>query len=144
MVTPIRTGVKTWCLGNEMDGPWQAGHVEAAEYARRADQAGKIMKGLDRSIELVACGSSARGMATYLEYDRVTLDYCWEGIDYVSAHRYSMNHKDDTAWYLAEGVEIDRIIDDYSGLFDFVRGKKRASKRVYLSFDEWNVWYKAR
>ncbi len=135
-------GVKLWCLGNEMDGPWQAGHVPAEEYARRADQAGKIMRGLDDTIELVACGSSARGMATYLAYDRITLEYCWDSVSYVSAHRYSQNHRNDTAWFLAEGVEIDRIIDDYAGLFAYVRGMKRSDKEVHLSFDEWNVWYK--
>lgn len=137
-------GVKVWCLGNEMDGPWQAGHVPAEEYARRADQAAKLMRGLDSSIELVACGSSGRGMPTYLAYDRITLEYCWNDIHYISAHRYSENRQDDTAWFLAEGVEIERIIEDYAGLFDYVRGLKRADKRVTLSFDEWNVWYKAR
>ncbi len=135
-------GVKLWCLGNEMDGPWQAGHVPAEEYARRADQAGKIMRGLDDTIELVACGSSGRGMSTYLNYDRVTLEYCWDSVSYVSAHRYSQNHRNDTAWFLAEGVEIERVIEDYAGLFAYVRGMKRSNKRVYLSFDEWNVWYK--
>jgi alpha-N-arabinofuranosidase len=137
-------GVKTWCLGNEMDGPWQAGHVPAEEYARRADQAAKLMRGLDKSIELVACGSSGRGMASYLAYDRVTLEYCWSDVHYVSAHRYSTNYNDDVAWFLAEGVEIERIIEDYAGLFDYVRGLKRSEKRVFLSFDEWNVWYKAK
>ncbi len=136
--------VKTWCLGNEMDGPWQAGHVPAEVYAQRADQAAKLMRGLDRSIELIACGSSGRGMATYLNYDRVTLEYCWNDIHYVSAHRYSENHRNDTGWFLAEGVEIERVIEDYAGLFDYVRGLKRSNKRIYLSFDEWNVWYKAK
>ncbi len=139
---PAPYGAKVWCLGNEMDGPWQAGHVPAEEYARRADQAGKIMKGLDPSIELAACGSSGRMMNTYLSYDRITLEYCWNEVNYVSAHRYSNNNQNDSAWFLAEGVEIDRIVEDYAGLFDFVRGLKRSSKRVYLSFDEWNVWYK--
>lgn len=136
-------GVKLWCLGNEMDGPWQAGHVPADEYARRADQAAKLMRGLDGSIELVACGSSTRGMPTYLAYDRTVLEYCWDAVHYVSAHRYSENRRGDTAWFLAEGVEIDRIIQDYAGLFDYVRGMKRSARRVFLSFDEWNVWYKA-
>ncbi len=141
---PAPYGVKTWCLGNEMDGPWQAGHVPAEEYALRADQTAKLMRGLDNSIELVACGSSGRSLATYLNYDRVTLEYCWNDIHYVSAHRYSSNDRGDTDWFLAEGVEIERIIEDYAGLFDYVRGLKRSNKRVYLSFDEWNVWYKAR
>ncbi len=137
-------GVKVWCLGNEMDGPWQAGHVPAHVYALRADQAGKMMKGLDGSIELVACGSSGRFMRTYLEWDREVLEYCWDGIDYISAHRYSNNDRNDSAWYLAEGVEIDRVIEDYAALLGYVRGVKKSHKRVYLSFDEWNVWYKDR
>jgi alpha-N-arabinofuranosidase len=82
-------------------------------------------------------------MPTYLEYDRVAVDACWDHIDYVSAHRYSENHRNDTAWFLAEGIEIDRIIEDYAGLLTFVRGKRRSKKHVHLSFDEWNVWYKA-
>ena len=137
-------GVKLWCLGNEMDGPWQAGHVPADVYAQRALSAALLMRGLDGSIQTVACGSSARGMSTYLDYDRTVLEYAWDGIDYISAHRYSTNHQDDTPSYLADGVEIDRVLTDYAGLLDYVRGVKKSDKRVYISFDEWNVWYRAR
>jgi alpha-N-arabinofuranosidase len=136
--------IKLWCLGNEMDGPWQAGHVPAAVYAQRAFEASSLMKGLDDRIETVACGSSARGMLTYLEWDRTVLEYCWQTVDYISAHRYSDNSRNDTPWFLAEGVEIDRIIADYAAMIGYVRGLKRSEKRVYLSFDEWNVWYRAR
>jgi alpha-N-arabinofuranosidase len=136
-------GAKLWCLGNEMDGPWQAGHVPAEVYAQRALAASQLMKGLDNSIETVACGSSARGMNTYLEYDRTVLEYCWNSVDYISAHRYSNNNRNDTPWYLAEGVEITRVIEDYAGLIGYVRGMKKNDKNVYVSFDEWNVWYKA-
>ncbi len=137
-------GIKVWCLGNEMDGPWQAGHVPAEEYARRADQAAKMMRGVDRDIQLVLCGSSARAMNTYMDYDRVSLEYCWDHVQFVSAHRYSSNDRNDSDWFLAEGVEIERIVQDYRGLFNFVRAKKRSDKHVHLSFDEWNVWYKNR
>ncbi|HXT35100.1 MAG TPA: alpha-N-arabinofuranosidase, partial [Chloroflexota bacterium] len=137
-------GAKLWCLGNEMDGPWQAGHVPAEVYAQRAWQAGQMMKGLDPTIETVACGSSHRNMRTYLEWDREVLEYCWDHVDYISAHRYSENRRDDSAWYLAEGLEIDRTLEDYAGLLNYVRGVKKSTKRVYLSFDEWNVWYRAR
>lgn len=134
-------GIKLWCLGNEMDGPWQAGHVPAHEYALRADAASRMMKGLDPSIQTIAVGSSARGMKTYLEWDRQVLEHCWETVDYLSAHRYSNNSANNSAEYLAEGVEIDRVLTDYAGLLDYVRGVKKSNKRVYLSFDEWNVWY---
>ncbi len=134
--------VKLWCLGNEMDGPWQAGHVPAAQYAAGAQQTARLMRGLDPSIELVLAGSSGRQMGTYLEWDRTVLEYCWDDVDYISAHRYSRNLDGDSAWFLAEGVEIDRILEDYAGLLAYVRGVKRSDKRVFVAFDEWNVWYK--
>ncbi|MDA1256565.1 MAG: alpha-N-arabinofuranosidase [Chloroflexi bacterium] len=137
-------GVKLWCLGNEMDGPWQAGHVPAQEYALRAEQAGKLMKGVDPTIETIIAGSSGNHMPEYMEWDRVALEYTWDHVDYISAHRYSRNERDDTPWFLAEGVEIERIIEDYRSLLGYVRAVKKSSKRVYLSFDEWNVWYRAR
>ncbi len=136
--------ISLWGLGNELDGPWQAGHVPAAEYARRAFQASFLMKQLDPSIETVAAGSSYRGMPTYLSWDREVLETCWDTIDYISAHRYSSNDRGDTAWYLAEGVELDRILADYAGVIDYVRGLKRSNRRIYLAFDEWNVWYRTR
>jgi len=141
---PEPYGVKLWCLGNEMDGPWQAGHVPAEIYAQRAEQAAVVMRGMDSSIETIVCGSSGRDMKTYLQWDRVVLEYCWEVVDYISAHRYSENYRDDSAWFLAEGVEIDRTIEDYKALLNYVRGVKKSDKHVYLSFDEWNVWYRAR
>ena len=133
--------VKIWCLGNEMDGPWQAGHVPAVVYAQRARAAGAMMKGLDPTIKTVACGSSARNMPTYLAYDREVLELAWDSLDFISAHRYSNNTINDSAWFLAEGIEIDRVLQDYAGLLSYVKGVKRSDKEVYVSFDEWNVWY---
>jgi alpha-N-arabinofuranosidase len=136
---PEPYGVRTWCLGNEMDGAWQSGHVPADVYAQRAWQAAQIMKGIDPTIETVLCGSSARDVPTYMEWDRIALDYCWDFADYISAHRYSNNGRGDSDWYLAEGVAVDRVLDDYAGLIAYVRALKRAEKRVYVSFDEWGV-----
>ncbi len=141
---PEPYGVALWCLGNEMDGPWQAGHAPAEVYGRQARMASALMKGLDPTIQTVACGSSGRGMGSYLEWDRTVLEIAWDTVDFISAHRYSGNWGGDSASYLAEGVEIDRILADYAGLLAYVRGVKKSAKRVYLSFDEWNVWYRAR
>ena len=142
--SPQPHNVKMWCLGNEMDGPWQAGHSPAEDYALKAMQAARLMKGMDPSIELVAAGSSGRTLPTYLEWDRTVLERCWDDIDFISAHRYSRNLDDNTPWFLAEGVEIDRILDDYAGVIAYVKGVKKSDHDVYLSFDEWNVWYKDR
>jgi alpha-N-arabinofuranosidase len=136
--------VKMWCLGNEMDGPWQAGHMPAEQYALKARNAARLMRGLDSSIELIAAGSSGRQMDTYLEWDRTVLETCWDDIEFISAHRYSSNATDNTPEFLAEGVVIDSILDDYAGLIAYVKGMKQSDHNVYVSFDEWNVWYKAR
>lgn len=136
--------VKMWCLGNEMDGPWQAGHVPADQYALKARNAAKLMKGLDPSIELIAAGSSGRQMPTYLEWDRTILEACWDDIEFISAHRYSTNAANNTPEFLAEGVVIDSILDDYTGVIAYVKGMKQSDHDVYISFDEWNVWYKER
>ena len=135
-------GVRLWCLGNEMDGPWQLGHVPAEQYAIRAQQAAKMMKDVDPSIELVACGSCSIGMPTYAEWDRQVLEYMGDLADYVSLHRYVGNRSGDTADYLAVTNSIDRQIEEMDAVCRYVQARRRSNKRVYLCFDEWNVWYR--
>jgi alpha-N-arabinofuranosidase len=135
-------GVKLWCLGNEMDGPWQLGHVPAEQYARRAQQAAKLMKGVDESIELVACGSSGPHMPTFVEWDRQVLEIVGDLADYVSLHRYVGNLDGDTPDFLAVTNAIDRQIEDVDAVCRCVQARRRGKKRAYLCFDEWNVWYK--
>jgi alpha-N-arabinofuranosidase len=135
-------GVQLWCLGNEMDGPWQLGHVPADVYAIRAQQAAKMMRDVDRSIELVACGSCSIDMPTYLEWDRQVLEYVGELADYISLHRYVGNRADDTPDFLAITNSIDRQIEEMDAVCRFIQAKQRSKKRAYLCFDEWNVWYK--
>ncbi len=139
---PEPNGVKLWCLGNEMDGPWQLGHTSAGEYALRAQQAAKIMKDVDRSIELVLCGSCGPGMASYMEWDRQVLEVLGETVDYLSLHRYAGNAAGDTPDFLAVTASIDRQIEEMDAACRFVQARQRSKKRIYLSFDEWNVWYK--
>jgi alpha-L-arabinofuranosidase len=139
---PDPYAVKLWCLGNEMDGPWQLGHVPADQYAIRAQQAAKMMKDLDRTVELVACGSCTTGLPTYMAWDQEVLDHIGDLADYISLHRYVGNREDDTADYLAVTASIDRQIEEMDAVCRFVQAKHRSKKRAYLCFDEWNVWYK--
>jgi alpha-N-arabinofuranosidase len=134
--------VKLWCLGNEMDGPWQLGHVPADQYAIRAQQAAKMMKDVDKTIELVACGSCGIGLPTYMEWDRQVLEYLGDQADYISLHRYVDNRADDTLDFLAVTNSIDRQIKEMDAVCRFVQARRRSPKRAYLCFDEWNVWYK--
>ena len=135
--------VRLWCLGNEMDGPWQTGHVPAEQYAVRAQQAAKMMKDTDPRLEFVACGSSAPLMPTFLEWDRKVLEHLGGLGHYVSLHRYVDNHADDTEDFLAISNSIDAQIESVDAACRYVQGKRRSSRRSFLCFDEWNVWYKA-
>jgi alpha-N-arabinofuranosidase len=137
-------GVKLWCLGNEMDGPWQLGHVPADQYAIRAQQAAKMMRDVDKSIEMVVCGSCTTGLPTYMEWDRQALDYLGDFADYISLHRYVGNRQGDSADYLAVTNSIDQQIEEMDAACRFIQAKRRSKKRAYLCFDEWNVWYKNR
>ena len=134
-------GIKLWCLGNEMDGPWQMGQKTGYEYGRTANEAAKIMKWVDPTIELVACGSSNTEMPTFGSYELDMLDQCYENIDYVSLHRYYGNPTGDTPGFLARSMDMDDFIHTVASICDAVKGKKHSRKQVNLSFDEWNVWY---
>jgi len=134
--------VPLWCLGNEMDGPWQIGHVPAQEYALRAQQAARMMKGVDESIELIACGSCGIGLPTYMQWDLTVLDCLGDLADYISLHRYVGNPSDDAPDYLAVTNSIDQQIEEMDAACRFVQAKRRSERRAFLCFDEWNVWYK--
>lgn len=133
--------IKLWCLGNEMDGPWQIGHRNAAEYGRIAARTGYAMKLLDPSIETVVCGSSNLNMSTFGEWEEGVLSECYDQVDYLSLHQYYANPKDDSADFFASTVGMDEFISSVVSIADCVRAKKRSRKRIHLSFDEWNVWY---
>ena len=140
--------VEHWCLGNEMDGPWQIGHMTATEYGLKAQDAARQMRAVDPSLKLIACGSSGPGMPTYLEWDREVLEQCYEYVDALSLHRYIGNTKEETdadsAKFLAMNLSMEQQIAETLAVCDLVRGHKRSPKKLWLSFDEWNVWYRAR
>ena len=133
--------IKLWCLGNEMDGPWQMGQKTAREYGHVANEAAKMMKWVDPSIEVVACGSSSSEMPTFGSWELEMLDQCYENIDYVSLHRYYGNPTGDTPGFLARTMDMDDFIHSVTAICDAVKGKKHSKKQINLSFDEWNVWY---
>lgn len=133
--------VKTWCLGNEMDGPWQICSKTAQEYGRIACETAKMMKWLDPSIELVACGSSFRDMPTFGQWEKTVLEHCYEHIDYLSLHQYFQNNDGDVPTFLARSLEMEDSIRIIAGLCQEVKQEKGSDHDVMLSFDEWNVWY---
>ena len=133
--------IKTWCLGNEMDGPWQICAKTAEEYGRIACETAKLMKTIDPEIELVACGSSGLGMPTFGDWERTVLDHCYDYVDYISLHTYYGNQANDIGEFLANSLDFDTFIKSVAAICDSVKAKKHSNKTINLSFDEWNVWY---
>lgn len=133
--------IKLWCLGNEMDGPWQTCAKPAAEYGRIANEAAKIMKWVDPTIETVACGSSGSGMPTFGDWELTVLNEAYKNVDYLSLHRYYGNPHNDTPDFLASTMDLDDFIKTVVAICDAVKGKKHEKHQVNLSLDEWNVWY---
>ncbi len=136
-------GYKLWCIGNEMDGDWQIGHLTAQEYGRKANETAKMMKWMDSSIAVSVAGSSAPTVPTFPEWDRVVLENTYDVADYISLHRYYgydpnlvSNHD-----YLHSYLDMERFITTVIATADYVKALKRSGKTMMLSFDEWNVWH---
>ncbi|HEY1465059.1 MAG TPA: alpha-L-arabinofuranosidase C-terminal domain-containing protein [Terriglobales bacterium] len=140
--------VEHWCLGNEMDGPWQIGHMTAAEYGIKAQDAARQMHLVDPSLKLIVCGSSGPGTSTYLEWDREVLEQTYQYADGLSLHRYIGNTQEETGGesskFVAMNLTMDQQIEETLAVCDMVRGEHHSPKQLWLSFDEWNVWYRAR
>ena len=140
--------VKYWCLGNEMDGPWQIGHMTAREYGRKARDIAQQARVIDPDVQLIACGSSNPRLPTYLEWDREVLEECYDMVDGISLHNYFGNTPAQSGGqserFLAQNLDMERQIREIIAVADYVQGLKRSQKQLWLSFDEWNVWYRAR
>jgi alpha-N-arabinofuranosidase len=135
--------IKFWCLGNEMDGPWQICQKTAAEYGRAAQETAKVMRWVDPSVQLTACGSSNRAMPTYGHWEHDVLERCFDQVDFISLHQYFRNDANDIKTYFSVIEDLDSFIREVAAIADAVAAKRRSPKRIMLSLDEWNVWYKA-
>jgi alpha-N-arabinofuranosidase len=139
--TPEPHDVRMWCLGNEMDGPWQTGFMTADDYGKLAARTAAAMKRADQDLELVVCGSSGSTMPTFGDWERTVLEHSYDHVDYVSCHAYYQELDGDLGSFLASAVDMDYFIDTVVATADHVGHKKRSTKKIDISFDEWNVWY---
>lgn len=135
-------GVGLWCLGNEMDGPWQIGRTSASEYTRRAADAARLMREVDPGIEVVACGSSDPRLPSHPRFLRTVLDEFGDGLDYLSLHRYARNPLRRSADFLGFGVSVDRQIEEAAAMCREAQRRHGFARPTLISFDEWNVWYR--
>ncbi|MEO3814454.1 alpha-N-arabinofuranosidase [Sphaerisporangium sp. B11E5] len=137
-------GIKMWCLGNEMDGPWQIGHKTAHEYGRLAAETARAMRMIVPDLELVACGSSGSGMETFGSWESAVLEETYDLVDFISCHAYYEEHDGDLGSFLASAVDMDHFIDAVVATADAVGARLKSKKKINISFDEWNVWYMSR
>lgn len=133
--------VRMWCLGNEMDGPWQTGYMTADDYGKLAARTAAAMKMADRDLELVVCGSSGSGMPTFGEWERIVLEHSYEHVDFISAHAYYQERGGDLGSFLASSLDMQYFIDTVVATADHVGYRLKSSKKINISFDEWNIWY---
>jgi alpha-N-arabinofuranosidase len=141
---PQAHDVRLWCLGNEMDGPWQMETKSAGEYGRVAAQAAKMMKLFDPTLELAACGSSGRNMPSFGAWEDTVLAHTLEHVDFISLHTYLNDFANDAPAMLASADLMDRFIEEVGAIADAACARAGATRRIQLSFDEWNVWYRTR
>ncbi|TFC39862.1 alpha-N-arabinofuranosidase [Cryobacterium sp. TMT2-14] len=133
--------IRMWCLGNEMDGPWQTGYMSADDYGKLAARTAHALKAADKNLELVVCGSSGSSMPTFGDWERTVLEHSYEHVDYISAHAYYQERKGDLGSYLASSLNMQYFIDTVVSTADHVKNKLHSKKTIKISFDEWNIWY---
>src|SRR5690606_3276095 len=126
-------GVKFWCLGNEMDGPWQMGAKTATEYGRIATEAAKMMRIVDPTIELAAVGSSGRNMPTFGEWEREVLRHTFDQVQFISLHTYLNDYAADTPAFLASPDLMDGFIEEVVGIADEIAAERGSAKQIALS-----------
>ncbi|WP_433826669.1 alpha-N-arabinofuranosidase [Actinoplanes sp. CA-015351] len=137
-------GIKLWCLGNELDGPWQTGHKTPEEYGLLAAATARALRSAEPDLELVACGSSSSIMPTFGSWESTLLEHAYDVVDYVSCHAYYEEHDGDLGSFLASAVDMDHFVNSIVATADAVGARLKSKKKINLSFDEWNVWYLSR
>jgi alpha-N-arabinofuranosidase len=136
--------IRMWCLGNEMDGPWQTGHKTAREYGRLAAETARAMRMVDPKLELVACGSSSSSMPTFGSWEAEVLEETYDLVDYISCHAYYEERDGDLGSFLASSTDMEYFISSVVATADHVGARLKSRKKINISFDEWNVWYLSR
>lgn len=134
--------IKMWCIGNEMDGPWQVGHMSPDEYAAAVDRVAHAMKLAESGLELVACGSSSAHMPTFGSWERSVLTKAYDNLDFVSCHAYYYERGAKSLQdYLASAQDMQRFIATVAECADEAKAAHHGDHDIALSFDEWGAWY---
>lgn len=131
--------VKTWCLGNEMDGPWQIASWEKDPkgYAVKAHEIAKLIKWINKDCEAVVCGSSYT--TTFPHWDMEVLNQCYESVDYISMHHYYTAPTGNINLLLNASLVFEGFIKTLIATCDHMKAVKRARKTMMIAFDEYGA-----
>ncbi len=127
--------VKYWALGNEVYGSWQAGHKDAVEYAADAVEFGKMMRWVDPTIKLVACGGPG------VDWNFPVLEKLVYLVDYISLHHYGGSL--DTAKEFNDAYEFEKQVQTLDAVITAVMSRTDKKERVAIAVDEWNIWFRS-
>lgn len=139
--------VKYWSLGNEMDGFWQMGHLNADDYSKKAREAAKLMRLTDPSIKLIAAGSSNyRPSADPNHWNATILKELKNVIDYLAIHIYVGNPDNNYYNFMSTPLVMEQRTKLIKGMIDREMAQASRGDRdpIYIAWDEYNVWYRAR
>jgi alpha-N-arabinofuranosidase len=121
------------------------GHRSADDYGKFALEAAKLMKLTDPDIKLVAAGSSDYGSGSdWTGWNRNILTYLRRHADYLSLHMYVGNQANDYQEFMASSVELADRIETAEGVIRAVLSGEPGNRKIYIAWDEYNVWYRAR
>ncbi len=135
--------VRTWCLGNEMDGPWQISSFEKdpKAYGIKAHETAKVVKWIDPQAETVVCGSSTPNNRTYPNWDLEVLKECYEMVDYLSLHYYHNAPAGDIAAYLSASNAFEDFLNTEIAACDVVQTMLHHPRKMMIAFDEYGCSY---
>jgi alpha-N-arabinofuranosidase len=148
-------GVKYWCVGNEMFGPWQLGFMQMQHYTLKHNLVADAMRKADPTVTLTAVGDletinrnhdpdQAKSGKTC---SRIMLEQCADHMDLLSEHFY----RGRVPWTQDEGAELLKHV---GMLRESIRKKAEGHRKLQASLpnmqgrimpiamDEWNYWHR--
>ena len=126
--------VRFWSVGNENYGAWEIGARTVAEWGPLVRESAKMMRAVDKNIQLLAAATTNR------EWTVPLLEQAGRYLDYISIHGYwdPLWEKNDLSGYLPcmmRTEEPEQAIADAIQLLE----KTGHKDRIKIAFDEWNL-----
>ena len=125
-------GVRYWCIGNEMWGKWQLGHMSLEHYVQKHNWVVDKMRQVDPSIITMASGNAG-------DWSEGLLANCCDRMDLIAEHFYCSDKN--------EGIEhTSKIVHNIKSKVGFLKRMREKldclkGKDIKIAMTEWNYWY---